>query len=47
MSASASFDCDVIVVGGGPAGMSAARTLTDAKLKVTVIEARDRVGVCQ
>lgn len=39
-----SQDCDVVVVGAGMSGLTAARTLTDAGLKVAVVEARDRVG---
>ena len=35
---------DVIVVGAGIAGLAAARTLVDAGLQVTLIEARDRAG---
>jgi monoamine oxidase len=35
---------DVIVIGAGLSGMMAARKLTQHGLKVTVVEARDRVG---
>jgi len=37
-------DVDVVVVGAGIAGLSAARTLLAFGLDVTVLEARDRVG---
>lgn len=39
-----STDVDVVVVGAGIAGLSAARTLLAFGLDVTVLEARDRVG---
>ncbi|NLU81963.1 FAD-dependent oxidoreductase [Rhodococcus sp. HNM0569] len=37
-------DCDVVVVGAGLAGLAAARRLTATGLRVTVLEARDRVA---
>jgi len=36
--------CDVVVIGAGPAGISAARFLKDRGFRVIVLEARDRVG---
>lgn len=38
------MDHDVVIVGGGLAGLAAARTLVAAGLDVTVLEASDRVG---
>src|SRR5438270_5053011 len=35
---------DVLVIGGGVAGLTAARELTGAGLQVTLLEARDRLG---
>ena len=37
-------DCDVVVIGGGLAGSTAARDLKDAGLSVILVEARDRLG---
>jgi putrescine oxidase len=36
--------CDVVVIGAGPSGLSAARRLRAAGREVIVLEARDRVG---
>jgi len=38
------YDCDVVVVGAGFAGLAAADRLVTAGLRVHVLEARDRVG---
>lgn len=38
------LDCDVVVVGAGFAGLSAARSLVRGGTKAIVLEARDRVG---
>src|SRR5437588_11229830 len=35
---------DVLIIGAGAAGLSAARDLSSNGLKVTVLEARDRIG---
>ncbi|GJG88261.1 hypothetical protein tb265_34420 [Gemmatimonadetes bacterium T265] len=36
--------CDVVVLGAGAAGLAAARALADARRRVVVLEARDRIG---
>jgi monoamine oxidase len=38
------MDCDVVVVGAGFAGLTAARRLVEGGLDTAVLEARDRVG---
>src|ERR1700722_9619059 len=35
---------DVVVIGAGMAGLTAARALTEAGLKVLAVEAQDRIG---
>jgi len=40
----ASRDFDVVIVGAGAAGIAACRHLAAAKLRVVVLEARDRIG---
>ena len=46
MDDSVGDECDVVVVGGGLAGLSAARTLVqhDRSLRVTLLEANSRLG---
>ena len=39
-----SGDCDVIVIGAGAAGLIAAGELIEAGQRVTLLEARDRIG---
>ena len=39
-----STEADVIVIGAGAAGLSAATALGQAGLAVTVLEARERIG---
>jgi monoamine oxidase len=35
---------DILIIGAGAAGLAAARALSTAKLNVTVVEARNRIG---
>src|ERR1700730_15070654 len=35
---------DVLIIGGGIAGLTATRHLTEAGLRLTLLEARDRLG---
>ena len=44
VTAEASENHKIIVIGAGPAGLGAARNLTDAGYDVVVLEARDRIG---
>jgi monoamine oxidase len=44
MSSERAFDVDVVVVGAGMAGLTAARALAERGVKVRVVEARERVG---
>lgn len=44
MSMDAEMSADVIIIGAGMAGVSAARTLVDNNISVIVLEASDRVG---
>ncbi len=37
-------EADVLIIGAGVAGLQAAATLTQAGLKVAIVEARDRIG---
>src|SRR5262245_5231211 len=37
-------DCDIAVIGAGAAGLAAARRLAGAGMRVTIVEARGRVG---
>jgi monoamine oxidase len=37
-------DTDVLIIGAGAAGLAAAETLTRASRRVTILEARDRIG---
>ena len=41
---SPTIERDVVIIGAGPSGLSAARELKKAGLSVAVLEARDRVG---
>src|SRR5215469_4675496 len=38
------MDADAVVIGGGAAGLAAARRLAEASARVVLVEARDRIG---
>ncbi len=38
------FDFDILIIGGGFAGVTAARELSDGKRKIALLEAKDRLG---
>ena len=40
----ANGDVEVAVIGGGAAGIGAARRLSDAGVRALIVEARDRLG---
>ncbi|MDQ0278317.1 putrescine oxidase [Arthrobacter silviterrae] len=44
MTTTPNIQRDVVIIGAGPSGMTAAHELTKAGLSVAVVEARDRVG---
>lgn len=44
LRADQTFDTDVLIVGAGVAGLSAARALRDTGRSIIVVEARDRIG---
>jgi ubiquinone biosynthesis UbiH/UbiF/VisC/COQ6 family hydroxylase len=39
------MDCDVLIVGGGPAGLSLARSLADTPLKLVVVERQPEAAI--
>jgi monoamine oxidase len=41
---SSDFDVDVLIIGAGMAGLTAARTLAERNISVRIVEARERVG---
>src|SRR5438270_5850258 len=44
VSSRMTHEIDVVVIGAGAAGVAAARQLSDARVPVVLLEARDRIG---